>query len=86
MQTKHPLKATLIGMILTVFILYPAFNKFGAMSDILTARIFRAGKNAAGKFFGIIWAFAVAFSILFFCYLYLWFHVGFFDFISIVSG
>jgi len=76
MRHNHPLKATLLGMALMVFILYPAYNWINELSEKLTKRIFSAGKNAGGKFFGLLWAFVVAFSVLFLCYLHLWFHLN----------
>jgi hypothetical protein len=78
-QHNHPLKATLIGMVLTVFVLYPAYSRIDDISENLTRRIFTAGKNAAGKFLGLLWAFSVAFGILFVCYLNLWFHINLWD-------
>ncbi len=75
MNGTHPFKATLIGMVMTVFVLYPAYSRINNFSDYITRRIFTAGTNAGGKFFGILWAFLVAFGILFVCYLYLWYGV-----------
>lgn len=75
MHFTHPLKATLIGMVLMVFILYPAYNWIDKLSNVITVRIFNAGRNAGGKFLGLLWAFGVAFGILFLCYLYIWFQV-----------
>ncbi len=75
MHQTHPLKATLIGMVLMVFVLYPAYNWIDDLSEKTTKKIFTAGKNAAGKFFGLLWAFSVAFAILFVCYLNLWFNI-----------
>jgi hypothetical protein len=78
-HATHPLKATLIGMALMIFILYPAYNWIDNISENLTVRIFTAGKNAGGKFLGMLWAFGVAFGILFLCYLHLWFHINIWD-------
>jgi hypothetical protein len=71
----HPVKATLIGMVAVVFILYPAFNWIDDWSEKLSKKMFAAGKNAGGKFFGLLWAFSIAFTILFLCYLNLWFSI-----------
>ena len=79
MHKTHPLKATLIGMALMVFVLYPAYHKIDSLSAGIARRVFAAGTNAAGKFLGILWAFGVAFGVLFLCYLGLWFHVTIWD-------
>lgn len=79
MHLTHPLKATLIGMVLMVFILFPAYNWIDKLSGIITVRIFNAGRNAGGKFLGLLWAFFVAFGVLFLCYLYIWFNIKVWD-------
>lgn len=79
MHLTHPLKATLIGMVLMVFILYPAYNWIDELSGIITVKIFNAGRNAGGKFLGLLWAFFVAFGVLFLCYMYIWFHIRVWD-------
>ena len=79
MHETHPLKATFIGMLLMVFILYPAYNWIDDVSREITKRVFTAGKNAAGKFLGLLWAFMVAFGVLFICYLNLWFNLSFWN-------
>lgn len=75
MRALHPVKATLIGMMVMVFVLYPAFNWIDDMSEKMTKQIFAAGKNAGGKFLGLFWAFAVALGVLFCFYLHLWFRL-----------
>jgi len=79
MQLTNPLKATGIGMLLMVFILYPAYNWIDELSGIITVRIFAAGRNAAGKFLGLLWAFSVALAVLFLGYLYIWFNIKVWD-------
>jgi hypothetical protein len=69
----HPAKATAIGMLLTVVVLYPAFTWIEDLSDRFTKKYFKAGKNMAGRTIGISVAFSIAFGILFLCYLNLWF-------------
>jgi hypothetical protein len=78
-HSVHPLKATLVGMVITVFVLYPAFNWIDDWSAKLSKKVFAAGKNAAGKFLGLFWAFSIAFAILFLCYLNLWFNIKLWD-------
>jgi hypothetical protein len=75
MHDMQPWKATLIGMMLMVFVLYPAYNWLDDLSEKLTKQVFTAGKNAGGKFLGLLWAFSVALGVLFCFYLHLWFHL-----------
>jgi hypothetical protein len=69
----HPAKATLLGMLLTVIVLYPAFMWIDDLCEKFTKRYFKAGKNAAGKVIGVLITFVVAMGILFILYLRLWF-------------
>lgn len=75
LRNMHPVKATAIGMAATVFILFPAFNYLDKWSERTTKKVFTAGKNAAGKFIGLLLVFAVALSILFAIYLKMWFGI-----------
>jgi hypothetical protein len=72
--SMHPAKATLVGMAIMVFILYPAFNWIDDFCEILTKKYFNAGKNAAGKITGVLLAFVVLIFILFLFYLDLWYN------------
>lgn len=69
----HPAKATLIGMFLTVAVLYPAFVWIDDLGEKITKNFFKAGKNAAGKIIGVLITFCIAIGILFLFYLHLWF-------------
>jgi hypothetical protein len=76
LEHKHltsPAKATLLGMFLTVAVLYPAFMWIDDLAEKIAKNFFKAGKNAAGKTIGVLIAFAVAIGILFLIYLHLWF-------------
>ena len=72
-HTAHPAKVTLIGMGLTVFILYPAYNWLDDISEKVTKHYFNAGRNATGKIPGLIIAFSISLLVLFLCYLHMWF-------------
>lgn len=72
-------KATLIGMGATVFILYPAYSYIDKWSEKLTKKVFNAGKNAAGKFIGLLLVFIAAICLLFIAYLKVWFNVWYWD-------
>lgn len=79
--TLHPAKATLVGMAILVFILYPAFNWIDDFCETLTKKYFNAGKNAAGKITGVLLAFVVLIFILFLFYLDLWYNKSLLDLI-----
>ncbi|MFI5221107.1 MAG: hypothetical protein ACHQK8_02190 [Bacteroidia bacterium] len=76
-----PLKATLIGMSIMTVILVPVYQYVKSFCEMITGKIFSAGRNAGGKFFGLLWAFAVAFGVLFVIYLRIWFGVNIWEFI-----
>jgi hypothetical protein len=75
----HPAKATLVGMFLTIAVLYPAFMWIDDLSEKLTKHFFKAGKKAGGKTIGLLIAFSLAIGILFFFYLHLWFGMFIWD-------
>lgn len=75
----HPAKATLAGMFITALVLYPAFMWIDDLSEKLTKRYFKVGKNAAGKTFGVLITFTIAITILFFLYLKRWFGLYIWD-------
>jgi len=70
---ENPWKVTMIGMFALVLVLYPAFMWIDDLSEKVTMKYFKAGKSAAGKFFGVLLAFSVAFFVLFVFYFQLWF-------------
>lgn len=72
--TMHPAKATLLGMVIMVFVLYPAYNWLDDFSEKITKRYFNAGKNAAGKITGTLLAFVILIFVLFLFYLDLWYN------------
>jgi hypothetical protein len=78
-HSLHPAKATLTGMAIMVFILYPAYNWIDDFCESLTKKYFNAGKNAAGKITGVILAFIVLIFILFLFYLDLWYNKSILD-------
>jgi hypothetical protein len=71
--THDPYKATGIGMVILVFVLYPAYNWLDDLSEQSAKRIFKVGKNAGGKFFGVTLMFLLSLGILFLIYLNIWF-------------
>lgn len=75
----HPAKATMIGMFLTVAVLYPAFMWIDDWGEKITKNFFKAGKNAAGKTIGVLITFSITLGILFLFYLHLWFGLYLWD-------
>lgn len=69
----HPAKATIIGIVVLVFMLYPAYHYLDALSERTALRIFRIGKNAGGKFIGVTLSFLVCLFVLYLFYIQLWF-------------
>jgi hypothetical protein len=69
----NPVKATMIGMFLTVAVLYPAFLWIDDIAEKIAKNFFKAGKNAAGKIIGALITFSITIGILFLFYLHLWF-------------
>ena len=82
LKNMNSAKATLIGMGATVFILYPAYSYIDKWSEKLTKKMFNAGKNAAGKFIGLLLVFSAAIFILFIAYLKMWFNVWYWDILA----
>jgi len=70
-------RATLIGMGVSVFFLFPAFTYINGICEKITKHFFKAGKNAAGNFFGILLAVLVLLFLLFLAYLKVWFNIWF---------
>ncbi len=71
----HPLKFTLIGMLITVIILYPAFKYIDKTIKILTAKLMIKGASAFSRTLGIILVFLLLFSVLYWFYARMWFHI-----------
>jgi len=69
----NPPKATLIGMGVLVFVLYPAFHYINNWSEDFALRIFSAGKHIGGKVFGVTLAFLLCLFIILLLYMQLWF-------------
>ena len=64
----------MVGMVIMVFVLYPAYNWLDDFSEKVTKRYFNAGKNAAGKITGTLLAFVILIFVLFLFYLDLWYN------------
>ena len=73
-----PIAFTLLGMAVTVVILYPLFLKLESWVRDISLRAIRSGKSVAGKYFGLLFTFLAALLILFYFYGKMWYHIDFF--------
>ncbi len=72
----NPFKFTAIVMLVLVFILVPAYSYLGNQVEILVARLLVKGSNSFGKIIGLLFSFALIFSILYGIYLQQLFHIN----------
>lgn len=70
---QDPARATLMGMAMLVFVLYPVFHYLNGWSEKAAKQIFKIGKNAGGKFTGVTLAFLLSLFVLFLIYFASWF-------------
>lgn len=73
-----PYKYTAIAMLALVFILVPAYSFLDKKVEYLIAKVLLSGSNSFGKIMGLLFSFALIFSILFTIYLHEWFHINLF--------
>ena len=71
----HPLKFTLIGMIMTAVILFPAFRYMDRIVKSITGNLLKKGFSRFGGMIGIFIVFLLMFSVLYWFYAYHWFHI-----------
>ncbi|HRG38792.1 MAG TPA: hypothetical protein PK289_09690 [Bacteroidia bacterium] len=71
-----PYKYTAIAMLALVFILVPAYSYLNKKVEYLIAKVLLSGSNSFGKIMGLLFSFAVIFTILFTIYLHEWFHIN----------
>ncbi len=72
----NPFKFTAIAMLTLVFILIPAYRYMSSRVEILVARLLISGSNSFGKTIGLLFSFAIIFSVLFAIYLHQWFNIN----------
>ena len=70
-----PLTFTLIGMAVTVIILYPLFAKMEDWVKVLSMKVVKKGKSLAGKYLGLAMAFVVSLTVLAYFYAKMWYHI-----------
>jgi hypothetical protein len=75
---SKPITFTLIGMGITVLILYPLFTKLEIWVKNLSQKAIKSGKSAGGKFFGFLMTFMAALLVLLYFYAKMWYHINIF--------
>jgi hypothetical protein len=71
-----PLTFTLLGMAVTVLIFYPLFAKLEEWVKKISMKVVKKGKSLAGKYLGLILAFASAMAVLAHFYAKMWYHIN----------
>jgi hypothetical protein len=74
-----PVAFTLLGMALTVVILYPLFIKLESWVKDISVKVIKSGKSLAGKYFGLLFTFLASLLVLLYFYAKMWFHIDFFN-------
>ena len=73
----RPVVFTLLGMAVTVVILYPLFIKLESWVRDISVKAVRSGKSFAGKYLGLLFTFLAALVVLFYFYAKMWYHIDF---------
>lgn len=74
--TSSPYKATLIGMGVVLFVLFPAYKWMDGLVQKLAIRFLKAGKNITGTYVGMACAFLLIFFTIYLLYLRMWFDIS----------
>jgi hypothetical protein len=72
----NPFKYTGIVMLMLVFVLVPAYRYLADKIELIAARLLAKGSNSFGKVIGLLFSFALIFSVLYAIYLYQLFHIN----------
>ena len=78
----NPFKYTVIVMLMLVFVLVPAYRYLADKIELIAARLLAKGSNSFGKVIGLLFSFALIFSILYAIYLYQLFHINLLKYIT----
>jgi hypothetical protein len=71
----RPLSFTLLGMGITVVILYPLFAKLEEWVKGISMKVVKKGKSLAGRYLGLILAFTGSLVVLMYFYTKMWYHI-----------
>ncbi len=77
-----PFKITALAMVALVFVLVPSYRYMSSKVEVMIARLLLSGSNSLGKTMGLLLSFVLIFGILFLIYLYHWFNINIFDYVS----
>lgn len=75
----RPAVFTLLGMAVTVVILYPLFVKLEGWVKVISVKAINSGRSLAGKYLGLVLTFLAAFLLLFNFYARMWYHIDLFQ-------
>lgn len=78
-EGMSPYRATLIGMGVIVFVLFPAYKWLDGIVKRITQKLLSAGKNIGGRITGIGLIFFVSLFALYLIYLNVWYNIAFSD-------
>jgi len=78
-EGMSPYRATLIGMGVIVFILFPAYKWLDGIVKRISQKLLSAGKNIGGRITGIGLIFFVSLFALYLIYLNVWYNIAFSD-------
>jgi hypothetical protein len=75
----NPVAFTLLGMAITVVILFPLFMKLESWIKYISVKAIKSGKSVAGKYLGLLFTFLAALLLLAYFYAKMWYHINFFQ-------
>lgn len=84
-EGMSPYRATLIGMVVIVFVLFPAYKWLDRIVKRITQKLLSAGKNIGGRIMGIGLIFFTSLSALYLIYLNVWYNIAYSDAIKHIT-
>lgn len=84
-EGMSPYRATLIGMGVIVFILFPAYKWLDGIVKRISQKLLSAGKNIGGRITGISLIFFTSLFALYLIYLNVWYNIAFSDAIKHIT-
>jgi len=84
-EGMSPYRATLIGMGVIVFILFPAYKWLDGIVKRISQKLLSAGKNIGGRITGISLIFFTSLFALYLIYLNVWYNIALSDAIKHIT-
>lgn len=78
----RPLSFTILGMVVIVLVFYPLFAKLEAWVKGLSMKIVNKGRSLAGRYLGLVLAFAVCLIVLSYFYAKMWYNIDIFKILT----